>query len=340
MKVLDYIRGKVPVLVYISLCFLLINTIVLISAPINVALGDILYMDVLLLAITLVYLLLDYRSWKKRYTSVVNYIKSKDESYELYKMGESYEEKLFRSLTQHHKEVYQRDMLGSKYKIDELTDYMVKWVHEIKIPLTVLELMSHELHGRHEQELKNEVSRLKYLVNQVLHMSRANSYSEDLSYQEIHIESLVKKVIRDYRTLLIQRDIQIELNNLNIEVLSDAKWLHYVLSQLLHNSVKYSDAGSSVFITAREENGLVTLIVEDKGCGIPHEDLERIWDKGFIGLNGRRNSGATGMGLYLVSKACHALGHELNVSSQEGKGTKVSITFNPLHDLYVTKMSS
>ena len=72
----------------------------------------------------------------------------------------------------------------------------------------------------------------------------------------------------------------------------------------------------------------VTLIIEDTGIGIRKEDLPRIFEKGYTGVNGRDDNRATGIGLYLSNKIMRKLGHRLYITSTEGKGTKVFLEFS------------
>ena len=100
-------------------------------------------------------------------------------------------------------------------------------------------------------------------------------------------------------------------------VLTDEKWLSFVLEQLLSNALKYTENGS-VHIYKKGQ----ILVVEDTGIGIREEDLPRIFERGFTGYNGRNDKKSTGIGLYLCKSVMDKLQHGLWLESEAGKGTR------------------
>ena len=107
-------------------------------------------------------------------------------------------------------------------------------------------------------------------------------------------------------------------------MVSDEKWLIFVMGQLLSNALKYTNKGSiSIYL-----QGDKTLVIQDTGIGIAPEDLPRIWEKGFTGYNGRKHTCATGIGLYLCRRILKELSHRIAMESQPGVGTKVIIDLN------------
>ncbi len=105
-------------------------------------------------------------------------------------------------------------------------------------------------------------------------------------------------------------------------MLTDEKWLGFVIEQLLSNALKYTHEGS---ITIGMEKGRLTIT--DTGIGIRAEDLPRVCEKGYTGYNGHANQKSTGIGLYLCSTILKKLGHSFTITSQEGTGTRVTIGF-------------
>ena len=150
---------------------------------------------------------------------------------------------------------------------------------------------------------------------------RLNSDTNDYVIRKIECEPIIRTVIRQYAKFFIRKKINIEVENLNIKVLSDEKWLGFVFEQILSNALKYTNEG---LIKIYTENGHV-LVIEDTGIGIQEEDLPRLFEKGYTGYNGRSDKKSTGLGLYLCKMILTKLGHTITIESKINKGTKVKI---------------
>ncbi|MDR1184708.1 MAG: sensor histidine kinase [Coriobacteriales bacterium] len=210
----------------------------------------------------------------------------------------------------------------------EYREYVEMWVHEIKTPIAGMKLMSENIHNR---ELLIELDRIDFLVDQALYYARSNTVEEDYQIRQITLDSLVGIVLKSNSRLLIAHKISIHTANLAFGVLTDAKWTVFILRQLIDNSVKYG--ASSLEFTAKENEGSVTLLLRDNGVGIEEKDLDRIFEKGFTGENGRRFGKATGLGLYLCKKLCDKMGLEILAQSKPGEGTTMEIVF-PRRNLF------
>lgn len=326
-------------MVFFMLLYGYVNLYLLLSQPLQQTREEILYFNTILILIIGLGIMLHYRRVKSRYKNIYGSLQKGEIPTEIRYLeeGDFYQE-ILRKLYMVMEEAREKEVGELRRAMEEAGDDLIKWTHEIKIPLTVLDLISHELEQKKSAELKKEVLRMEYLVNQVLYMSRANHYMEDLNYQEISLKQLVHKILQEERQYLRLHDMEIQMKGMDLMVLSDGKWLAYILKQLIHNATKYSDKGSQIQLVGSQEGSLQKLKITDKGMGIPSEDIKRIWDKGFTGQNGRIHGRSTGMGLYLVNQACNLLGHEIEVTSQVGEGTTITLSFDSLQDIYVTKM--
>ena len=147
--------------------------------------------------------------------------------------------------------------------------------------------------------------------------------NSDLVLQKYRLFDIVKQAVKYFARLFISKRISLHLEESDILVTTDEKWLLFVLKQILSNSLKYTAHGTiSIYMSPNENQ---TLIIEDSGIGISPEDLPRIYEKGFTGCNGRMDKRATGIGLYLCREICRRLGHTITVDSEQGRGTKVTI---------------
>jgi signal transduction histidine kinase len=218
----------------------------------------------------------------------------------------------------------------NKYKFiqEEYVEYMELWVHEIKTPISSSKLIAQNNKNEAMDSISEELERIEGYVEQVLFYSRSNNVEKDYIIKEVNIQSLCFNVLRENSKLFINNNIGIQTENLDESVFSDAKWLQFILNQLLTNSVKYSNKGSSLIkITSARMENCIVLKVEDNGVGIKESELPRIFDKGFTGTNGRKNERSTGMGLYICKRLCDKLGLGIKAYSSYGDGTTISLVF-------------
>ncbi len=170
--------------------------------------------------------------------------------------------------------------------------------------------------------LKSELLRINQYTDMVLAYLRMRSIDTDYVFEVYELDDLIRQAIRKFSTEFIRKKLQIQFDETHIKVLTDEKWLVFVLEQLLSNAIKYTDQGY-VHIYGNDN----TLYIEDTGIGIDASDLPRVFDKGFTGENGRKFGKSTGIGLYLCKKLCKKLGLDINLVSEEGNFTRVSIIF-------------
>lgn len=210
-------------------------------------------------------------------------------------------------------------------------EYSELWTHEVKAPLAASKLALESLHGEAAVILKEQVERIESLVEQALYKSRMSSLAADYLISETSLLACVRQACKANMRTLVARGVALEFDiDENTTVLADASWVTFMVSQLVLNSAKY-DATRIRFSARSAEgegvNGRTVLEVADDGCGIPAQDVPRVFDRGFTGSVGRRHGAATGMGLYLVAFMCARMGLGITLASEEGQGTRVMIAF-------------
>ena len=224
-----------------------------------------------------------------------------------------------------------RDMTGAVSDAQasqrEYREYVERWVHEIKAPLTAARLICRELDGDTRRKLTAELSQIEAHVERALFYARAENPEQDCLFRQIELEKIAAQAIENHRSLLIQNGIRVEMENMNCAVYTDEKWAVFILGQLLQNAARYRGPEPVITLSARPLGRQTRLTVHDNGIGIPAHDLPRVFERGFTGSNGRIRGGSTGMGLYLCRKLAVFLELELRMDSQEGAGTTVTLTF-------------
>ena len=200
---------------------------------------------------------------------------------------------------------------------DRAETFYTAWVHQIKTPMAAMGLLLQS--GDPDAALlKGELFSMEKYVDLVLTYQRLGSDTTDLVLKECDLDSLVRTAVKEYARLFILKKLTLTFTPTGLTVLTDEKWLGFVIGQLLSNALKYTQQGG-VSIYARGER----LIIEDTGMGIPASELPRIFEKSFTGENGRAAERTTGLGLYLCRRACALLGHRIFAESEVGRGTRV-----------------
>ena len=224
-----------------------------------------------------------------------------------------------------------RDMTGAVSDAQasqrEYREYVERWVHEIKAPLTAARLICRELDGDTRRKLTAELSQIEAHVERALFYARAENPEQDCLFRQIELEKIAAQAIENHRSLLIQNGIRVEMENMNCAVYTDEKWAVFILGQLLQNAARYRGPEPVITLSAKPLGRQTQLIVHDNGIGIPAHELSRVFERGFTGSNGRIRGGSTGIGLYLCRKLAVFLELELRMDSQEGAGTTVTLTF-------------
>ena len=208
----------------------------------------------------------------------------------------------------------------SEQERTEMLDYFTVWVHQIKIPISVMHMTLAESDTDESRALTDELFRIEQYAEMVLCYFRLDTAAADLVSERVQLDEVIRAGVRKYAPLFIRKRIRIDYAGTDSTAVTDSKWLQFIIEQLLSNAVKYTAAGS-VKITVSER----TVTVSDTGIGIAAEDIPRIFERGYTGCNGRNTEKSTGLGLYLVKKACSRLGITIRVESTIGKGTAVSL---------------
>lgn len=208
-------------------------------------------------------------------------------------------------------------------KYQEMLEYYTLWAHQIKTPIAAMGLLLQEEDTSLSRQMSMELFKTEQYVEMALGYLRSDSMSGDLVIEEISLDKVLRQVIRKYAKVFILKKIALEYEGVDCTVLTDEKWLVFVLEQIISNALKYTREGKVALYMADDEEQ--TLVIEDTGIGVRAEDLPRIFEKGFTGYNGRQDKRSTGIGLYLSGKILKKLHHEIRVESKVDEGTRVYI---------------
>lgn len=210
-------------------------------------------------------------------------------------------------------------------RYQDTVDYYTTWVHQIKTPIASMRLTLQNEDSDTARQISDDLFRIEQYVDMVLTFLRMGSDSTDYVFKECDLDEIVKGCVKKFASQFIRKKIKLNYVPLNEKVLTDEKWLSFVIEQLLSNAVKYTPAGGeiTIYLTAPK-----TLCISDTGIGIASEDLPRIFEKGYTGYNGRSDKKASGLGLYLCKCICGNLGHGIKAESTLDTGTKILLDLN------------
>ncbi|MGM9587008.1 MAG: sensor histidine kinase [Candidatus Limivicinus sp.] len=315
--VLAWLKYRLWQIVLFSGLILIFSTVVWLSGAGGVLAG---YTALLSTALALFLALPDLRRFALRHRQLSDALKSIRVSDEQLPPPENLIEEDYRQLIRALGEEKQRQASAMDLRMSDMQDYFTLWAHQIKTPIAAMRLILQTKPENSAMEIEGELFRVEQYVEMVLNYLRLDSDSTDFVFKTCALDGIIRQCVRKYAKQFIRKKISLEYEGTALQVLTDEKWLCFVIEQILSNALKYTAAGSIRIFTQGE-----TLVIADTGMGIAPEDLPRVFEKGYTGYNGRTDKKATGIGLYLCKKILQKLGHGISISSEVGKGTRVSI---------------
>ena len=208
----------------------------------------------------------------------------------------------------------------SANSLQATNEYYTMWVHQIKTPISAMRLMLQSEDSESNRRLSDELMKIEQYVDMALCYVRLESSGNDLVIKHFSLDDIVKKSVRKFSTQFIGKKLSLDYKELDTDVLTDEKWLSFIIEQLLSNAIKYTAKGS-VSIYMKPDTDRKILCIADTGIGIDPADLPRIFDNGYTGLNGRYDMKASGIGLYLCRCIADMFGITLTAVSELGKGS-------------------
>ena len=216
---------------------------------------------------------------------------------------------------------YRDYITESHLKYSEMVDYYTVWAHQIKTPIASMKLTLQNEDSALSRKLSNDLFRVEQYVEMVLTFLRLDSESTDYVIKEYDLDDIIRQSVKKFSGEFIARKLRLLYEPLQVTVITDEKWLCFVIEQVLSNALKYTPSGS-ISITLKPEK---KLCITDTGIGIAPQDLPRIFENGYTGCNGRTDKKASGIGLYLCKRICKKLGHDIKAESTVDVGTTITI---------------
>ncbi|WP_338752300.1 sensor histidine kinase [Bacillus sp. FJAT-52991] len=318
-----YIRERLSWIVLFVFLQLLIILMTFIdpSIPIESAL----YIVFLFMLVFSIFLTIRYHKETKFYQS----LQERDHDLDITNLPlpeSPFEQIITASMTQQTQRLRQQ-ATENRLLLEQEKDELLAWIHEVKTPLTAMHLIIDRLQDdKLKADMRYEWLRIHLLLDQQLHQKRIPFMENDLYIEQVNLEETLFQEIKTLRSWCMQKRIGFDVDLSETTVLSDVKWLAFIIRQLLTNAVKYSEA-ADIIIESYVENEQTVLQVQDLGRGIDPKDISRIFEKGFTSTTEHHDHAATGMGLYLTKKIAERLLIDIAVQSELEAGTTFTLTF-------------
>lgn len=307
-----------------------IDVILWLDQGMDVEFTSALYFNFLLLLFFMVFLLWRYRVETKFTKELASLIDKGIEDWRIALPNSTYShDEVTKEMLHQAAENFSRELSEMKRVTIHEGDYIASWVHEVKTPLTAMKLTIDEHRGDPAiRKIESEWLRLHLLVDRQLSISRLTSIEADYVLEKTNLQKLASAEVRELASWCVDKNIAVEFEGEDVEVVADVKWCRFITRQLLTNAVKYSPAGGTIIIsTIKTSSGSASLSITDEGPGINPHDLPRIFDKGFTGGTGRIHNAATGLGLYLAQTVATKMGITLIANTETDKGTTLEMVF-------------
>lgn len=328
MKMLDYLKEK-SIFLSVNLMFFIMISIVMYFSNISFVIIFLVFFIWFFPLST--YILIEYMKYRKYFSNINNILESLDKKYLLPEVLQESNFMVVENINDILKEL-SRDMHEQvkHYRNiqEEYREYIEMWVHEIKTPIASSKLLIENNTNEVTRKIDTQMDRIENYVEQVLYYSRSDEVGKDYIIKKVGLSKLVKDVIKRNQRDFISKRISLQLGDLDEIIYSDTKWVEFILNQIIGNAIKYSKGkDDKIEIYLKKISSAVVLTIKDHGVGIIERDLNRVFEKGFTGENGRKFGKSTGIGLYLCKKLTDKLGLGLQVQSEENVGTEISIIF-------------
>ena len=335
MKLIKYLLDKIPQII-ISIMGFTITIFMLNAFKVE---------STLKIAITIIFFIacifnigIDYFRKYKFYQSLSNTLDVLDKKYlilEMINKPNFYEGEIFYQTLYDINKSMIENVKEYNLSIIDFKEYVEMWIHEVKIPISSLTLLIHNNQEKIDKRYVEQIRKLDNYIDQILYYVRSENAEKDYIIKEKSLQEIIKNVALKNKDDLLASKVKLDVNVNNIKVLTDAKWLEFILNQIINNSIKYkrNNVESYIKIIAKEDKEKTYLSIYDNGIGIPKKDIPRVFEKSFTGENGRKMRNSTGFGLYISKKLIEKLGHKISATSEENKYFEIAITFGK-NDLY------
>ena len=337
MKFTSFLKDKI---LQIVLLFCALGTIQIFLIIYDLGIYIKIYIPLVILLAYFVGILVEYYIKNKYYKKLYETLDKLEEKYLVAELlnGASFAEgKILKDTIEQIDKSMHENVNKYKYLQEDYKEYIEMWIHEIKIPLATSKMIVENNKNDITKNIDEELEKIENYIEQALYYARSNTVEKDYIIRKSNLKDIINEVILKNKTAFIQEKILIDVKDVNVNVNTDSKWIVFILNQIIQNSKKEVQSKIEIIAKVNKEN--IVLHIKDNGLGIKKGEVERVFEKGFTGTNGRMlNKKSTGIGLYLCKKLCDKLGIKIELSSIYNCSTEVRLVFPNSSYINLTEM--
>lgn len=282
----------------------------------------ILYPFILTIVFVLIVLLFDYIKYKEKVNKIIQICNDISSCYSVKINDKNIFDEYYLDIINELLKENRKQVSQFQKKVSDINDYFSIWVHQIKTPIASMKLKI-DNEQIDSLQLASDLNRIDHYVDLVLSFLKFDEEKIDLYFRKTDVDRIMRESLKKFSNDFIIKKIRLDYKLSKREVLTDEKWLSFVFDQLLSNALKYTDKGT-ISIYYDEDS---CLCIKDSGIGIALADMERLFEKGFTGYNGRQYKKASGIGLYMCKRMCDKLNIGISIESVVNEYTLVKLKF-------------
>ncbi len=294
---------------------------ILVFALYRIPLEAVLYPAGMCAGLELLFIIFDYVNVKKRHEELQKIKSFIDVRVDIMPNTQTIADKDYCRIIELLCEEQSSTMTNMNMRYDNMIEYYTVWAHQIKTPIAAMKLNLQNEDSPLSRTVLLELRKIEQYVEMVLAYLRLDSSSTDYVIKEYELDSIIRQALKKFSGEFITRKLTLDYETVGEKVVTDEKWLSFVVEQVLSNALKYTVSGGvHIWVESPKK-----LCISDTGIGIAPEDLPRIFEKGYTGWNGRSDKKASGIGLYLCKRICKNLGHGITARANSDGGTVIEI---------------
>lgn len=327
MKFRDFMQDKISVLLLNFCCALLLFMYL---SFIGVGRGELILISISWVVILSSWILCTYQIKKRQLEKIQRMIDELDKKYlicEMIDKPSSYIEQEYFMIMRKALKCMTEHVSQTKREMLEYRHFIEQWVHEIKRPVTTTTLICTNHKNEYTRKIRFQMEEMERHIERVLYYARLGYVEKDYIITEVLLSEVVEEVLVKNKLLFIQNNIKVEMENLEMLIYCDKKWLVFIVNQIIINCVQYKKELPTILFSAIKKDKYIKFSIWDNGIGIKESELSRVFELGFTGDNGRRTNNSTGIGLYLCYELCKKLGIGIEVSSSVKEYTQITLIF-------------
>lgn len=309
---------KIQIFVFILFCIIFLCAFLLYDLPA----GAVVYPAIVCTCIGVFIMAVDYSKAKRKHKLLSDIADMRAELIDKLPQSVTQDDEDYQKIIENLKKEIKINESTFNEKYADMVDYYTVWAHQIKTPIASMRLTLEGEDSTLSRTISDDLFRIEQYVEMVLCYLRLDSDSSDYVIATYSLDKILKQAFRRFSGSFISKKLKLTYEETGRTVLTDEKWLLFVIEQILSNAVKYTSEGGEISVFCEDEG---IICIKDNGIGIAPEDMPRIFERGYTGLNGRTDKKASGLGLYLCRRICENLNHRIWAESCSGTAVYIDL---------------